>query len=105
MLEDVVAEFDIQGLELDCALFAWDADFRFLNGEWTYNNFSSIKWQKMHKADKILYFKSAYRILLAHARQGMIVFIPDSSDTDHIRGHEFYDGTYNYLKEEGITEL
>lgn len=28
-LEDVVSEFDIQGLELDYSIVAWDADFRF----------------------------------------------------------------------------
>ena len=29
MLEDVVTEFDIQGLELDYSIVAWDADFRY----------------------------------------------------------------------------
>ena len=37
MLEDVVTEFDIQGLELDYALIAWDADYRFYNGKWKSN--------------------------------------------------------------------
>ena len=35
-LEDVVTEFDIQGLELDYSIVAWDADFRFENNEWHY---------------------------------------------------------------------
>ena len=105
MLEDVVTEFDIQGLELDYTLVAWDADFRFVNGEWTYNNFSGNKWQTMHNADKILYLKNAYRVLLTRARQGMVIFIPEGSDTDHTRAREYYDGTYNYLKEIGLQEL
>lgn len=105
MLEDVVTEFDIQGLELDYTLVAWDADFRFTNGEWTYNNFSGNKWQTMHNADKILYLKNAYRVLLTRARQGMVIFIPEGSDTDHTRAREYYDGTYNYLKEIGLQEL
>ena len=105
MLEDVVTEFDIQGLELDYTLVAWDADFRFVNGEWTYNNFSGNKWQTMHNADKILYLKNAYRVLLTRARQGMVIFIPEGSDTDHTRACEYYDGTYNYLKEIGLQEL
>ena len=105
MLEDVVTEFDIQGLELDYTLVAWDADFRFVNGEWTYNNFSGNKWQTMHNADKILYLKNAYRVLLTRARQGMIIFVPKGSDTDHTRAREYYDGTYNYLKEIGLQEL
>ena len=105
MLEDVVTEFDIQGLELDYTLVAWDADFRFTNGEWTYNNFSGNKWQTMHNADKILYLKNAYRVLLTRARQGMVIFIPEGSDTDHTRAREYYDGTYNYLKGIGLQEL
>lgn len=105
MLEDVVTEFDIQGLELDYTLVAWDADFRFTNGEWTYNNFSGNKWQTMHNADKILYLKNAYRVLLTRARQGMIIFVPKGSDTDHTRAREYYDGTYNYLKGIGLQEL
>lgn len=105
MLEDVVTEFDIQGLELDYTLVAWDADFRFINGEWTYNNFSGNKWQTMHNAEKILYLKNAYRVLLTRARQGMVIFIPKGSDTDHTRAREYYDGTYNYLKEIGLQEL
>lgn len=38
-LEDVVSEFDIQGLELDYSIVAWDSDFRFDGTEWTYYNF------------------------------------------------------------------
>ena len=105
MLEDVVTEFDIQGLELDYTLVAWDADFRFANGEWTYNNFSGNKWQTMHNAEKILYLKNAYRVLLTRARQGMVIFVPKGSDTDCTRAREYYDGTYNYLKEVGFKEL
>ncbi len=105
MLEDVVTEFDIQGLELDYTLVAWDADFRFVNGEWTYNNFSGKKWQTMHNAEKILYLKNAYRVLLTRARQGMVIFVPEGSDSDHTRTHEFYDGTYNYLKSLGLQEI
>ena len=37
MLEDIVTEFDIQGLEIDYSVMAWDADFRYENGAWTYN--------------------------------------------------------------------
>ena len=105
MLEDVVTEFDIQGLELDYTLVAWYADFRFVNGEWTYNNFSGNKWQTVRNPEKILYLKNAYRVLLTRARQGMVIFIPEGSDTDHTRAHDYYDGTYNYLKEIGLQEL
>lgn len=45
-LEDVVSEFDIQGLELDYSLVAWDGDFRFDGTQWTYNSFVGNRWQK-----------------------------------------------------------
>ena len=104
-LEDVVSEFDIQGLELDYTIVAWDADFRMTNGRWTYNGFVGDKWQNINSEERRLYLKNAYRVLLTRARQGMIIFVPQGSDTDPTRPREFYDGTYNYLKELGIVEM
>ena len=97
-LEDVVTEFDIQGLELDYAIVAWDADFRFVDGGWTYNNFSGSKWNTIRDPERILYLKNTYRVLLTRARQGMVIFIPEGSDTDNTRAREFYDGTFYYFK-------
>ena len=98
-LEDVVTEFDIQGLEIDYSVLAWDADFRFVNGEWTYYNFTGNKWNKVNSEENRLYLKNAYRVLMTRARQGMAIFIPKGSDEDLTRQRSFYDGTYNYLKE------
>lgn len=33
-LEDVVTEFDVQGLEVDYSIVCWDADFRIKEGKW-----------------------------------------------------------------------
>lgn len=96
-LEDVVTEFQIQGLELDYTIVAWDADFRYING-WTYNKFSGTKWQNINSDDNKNYLKNAYRVLLTRARQGMAIFIPNGDDSDETRLRKFYDGTYNYLK-------
>ena len=98
-LEDVVTEFDIQGLEIDYSVLAWDADFRFVDGEWTYNNFTGNKWNKVNSEENRLYLKNAYRVLMTRARQGMAIFIPKGSDEDATRQRSFYDETYNYLKE------
>lgn len=98
-LEDVVTEFDIQGLEIDYSVLAWDADFRFVNGEWTYNNFTGNKWNKVNSEENRLYLKNAYRVLMTRARQGMAIFIPKGNDEDTTRQRSFYDETYNYLKE------
>lgn len=104
-LEDAATEFDIQGLELDWALVAWDADFRFVQGTFQYYNFVGTKWNKINKKENISYRKNAYRVLLTRARQGMVIFIPNGEDSDRSRGKCFYDGTYDYLKSIGINEL
>lgn len=105
MLEDVVSEFDVQGLELDYSVVAWDADFRFDGEQWTYNNFVGNLWMNVASEDRKLYLKNAYRVLLTRARQGMVIFIPEGSDTDGTRKREWYDGTYEYLHALGIFEL
>lgn len=102
MLEDVVTEFDIQGLELDYSVIAWDADYRYVNGNWTYNSFVGNHWNNVNSEEKRLYLKNAYRVLLTRARQGMSIFIPSGSDDDRTRKREWYDGIYGYLKEIGI---
>ena len=101
-LEDVVSEFDIQGLELDYSIVAWDADFRFNGTEWTYYNFVGSRWQNVASDERKLYLKNAYRVLLTRARQGMIMFIPEGSATDDTRKCEWYDATFNYLRDMGI---
>ena len=104
-LEDVVSEFDIQGLEIDYSVVAWDADYRFCNGEWTYNNFVGNRWNSVNSEERKLYLKNAYRVLLTRARQGMAIFVPKGSDEDVTRKREFYNQTYDYLKEIGIDEI
>ena len=97
-LEDVVSEFDIQGLELDYTIVAWDGDFRFDGKNWTYNSFVGNKWQNINSADKKLYLKNAYRVLLTRARQGMAIYVPEGDESDVTRIPEYYDKTYEYLK-------
>ncbi|MDD6727805.1 MAG: DUF2075 domain-containing protein [Eubacteriales bacterium] len=104
-LEDVVTEFDIQGLELDYSIVAWDADFRFDGQKWTYNSFVGNKWNVVRSKEKQLYLKNAYRVLLTRARQGMAIFVPNGSNTDKTRKCEYYDKTYEYLKNLGIDTL
>lgn len=105
MLEDVVSEFDIQGLELDYSVVAWDADYRYADGEWTYHNFVGNRWINVSSEERRLYLKNAYRVLLTRARQGMAIFVPAGSDDDQTRKREWYDGIYGYLKEIGISEV
>lgn len=104
-LEDCATEFDVQGLELDWSIVAWDADFRYNGCEWTYNNFNGSKWNHINDESNKLYLKNAYRVLLTRARQGMIVYIPKGNEADATRLPEFYNETYYFLKEIGIEEI
>ena len=97
-LEDVVTEFDIQGLELDYTIVAWDADFRMFNGEWTYNSFVGNKWCNINSQENKMYLKNAYRVLLTRARQGMVIYIPKGDDSDPTRKSAFYNKTFDFLK-------
>lgn len=96
-LEDAATEFDIQGLELDWACLAWDADLRYTSGGWEYKKFRGSSWQNINDENRALYLKNAYRVLLTRARQGMIIFVPEGSDGDPTRRRHFYDGTYEHL--------
>ena len=104
-LEDCATEFDVQGLELDWAIVAWDADFRYSGTGWTYHHFVGSKWNNIHDEIRKNYLKNAYRVLLTRARQGMIIFIPTGNPEDKTRLPDFYDKTYNYLKKIGIEEI
>lgn len=104
-LEDVVTEFDIQGLELDWVCMAWDADFRFADNQWENWSFIGSKWQRIRKEERQAYQKNAYRVLLTRARQGMALFVPEGDDSDHTRPKEYYDSTYQYLRNIGIEEI
>ena len=103
--EERSLEQPIQGLELDYSVVAWDADYRYVDGEWTYNNFVGHHWTNVSSEERRLYLKNAYRVLLTRARQGMAIFVPTGSDEDQTRKREWYNGIYNYLREIGITEL
>lgn len=104
-LEDVATEFHVQGLELDWACVIWDADFRYSENGWSHHSFCGDRWNKINKAERKQYLKNAYRVLLTRARQGMIIVVPEGDSEDATRHASFYDGTYSYLKEIGVTEV
>ena len=110
-LEDTLTEFKVQGLEIDWACVAWDADLR-LSGDrkrWTHHQLrSGTVWQRINKPINQKYQINAYRVLLTRARQGMVIVVPNGDHgypPDETRKPEWYDGIYNYLKEVGIKEI
>lgn len=104
-LEDVATEFDVQGLELDWSLVAWDADLRMVNGSFEHWRFSGTSWQKRSKAESQRYLENAYRVLLTRAREGMVIFVPEGDADDATRLPAFYQGVADYLAECGVKMI
>jgi hypothetical protein len=104
-LEDAATEFQVQGLELDWVCVAWCGDFRFADSRWSYHDFRGDRWCNIGNPDNRIYLRNAYRVLLTRARQGMVVFVPPGDPNDPTRSPAFFDSTFDYLKELGITEI
>lgn len=104
-LEEVASEFDVQGLELDYTIVAWDANFRFVDGSFKPFNFRGRAWNNVNIESRQRYLKNSYRVLLTRARQGMVIYVPNGCKDDKSRNPEYYNGTYEYLKSIGIEEI
>ena len=104
-LEHVATEFHIQGLELDWVCVTWDADFRYSKKGWEHRSFRGSRWTQIRKEERKNYLKNAYRVLLTRARQGMVIVVPSGDSKDQTRKPEFYNRTYEYLKDIGFTEI
>ena len=83
-MEVAASEFKIQGLEIDYAVVVWEADYRYLDGKFTYNNFAGSSWSKVNNPIAQNYQKNSYRVLLTRARQGYIIYVPKGSPEDVI---------------------
>jgi hypothetical protein len=101
-LEDVATEFQVQGLEVDWACVAWDADLRRTREGWAHHDFRGARWNRVRKPENQRYLLNSYRVLLTRARQGMILFVPKGGVKDDTRRPDFYDATFDYLKSVGI---
>lgn len=104
-LEDAATEYQIQGLELDWVCVTWDADLRRAGGGWQHRSFNARGWRNIRAPERQRYLVNAYRVLLTRARQGMVIFVPPGDASDPTRLPEFYDATYNYLREVGIPSI
>lgn len=104
-LEVAASEFKVQGLELDYALLAWDADFRYTTEAFDYFKFRGTKWYHVNQEQRQRYMKNAYRVLLTRARQGLVIYVSEGSEEDSSRNRDYYNKTFQYLKSSGIEEL
>jgi len=83
----------------------WDADFRYSEDGWRHFSFRGKKWQRINKAERQMYLKNAYRVLLTRARQGMVIVVPQGDVDDWTRPPAFYDDTFTYLKSIGLPTI
>jgi Uncharacterized conserved protein (DUF2075) len=104
-LEDAATEFQVQGLELDWACVTWDGDLRFTGSDWSFHDFRGDRWCNVASSDNRRYLRNAYRVLLTRARQGMVIFVPPGDASDPTRSPDFYDPTFNYLRQLGVPAL
>jgi len=84
---------------------AWDADFRHTPAGWEHWSFTSDRWNRIKKFERQIHQKNAYRVLLTRARQGMVVVVPPGDAADPTRKPEFYDPTFEYLREVGFSAI
>jgi capsule polysaccharide modification protein KpsS len=59
----------------------------------------------VNSADRQLYLKNAYRVILTRARQGMVIYVPTGSDADQTRLPSFYEGIFSYLIKCGLVAV
>lgn len=104
-LEITATEFDIQGLEIDWSIVAWDGDLRHNGHDFEHWNFRGKSWERVASRERQQYLTNAYRVLLTRARQGMVIFLPQGEPNDPTRPHKYFDGTFGYLKGVGIPEI
>jgi len=104
-LEDAATEFDIQGLELDWVGICWDANLRREGNQWKPYYFRGTRWERITDDTRAAYLANSYRVLLTRARQGMAIYVPAGSDIDDTRIPDFYEQTYAFLCECGITKI
>jgi hypothetical protein len=76
-LETAISEFGCQGLELDLPLLCWGPDLRWNGSKWE----SHLGRARVVKDPHRLRL-NAYRVLLTRGRDGLVVFVPPTSELD-----------------------
>ncbi|TBR20694.1 DUF2075 domain-containing protein [bacterium] len=80
-LDKVVTEFQVQGLELDCAVLAWGSDFIWNGSRWS-NDLARGYKDKNAVKDPFKLRLNSYRVLLTRGRDGTVIFVPEDARLD-----------------------
>ncbi len=103
-LETVQNQYQVQGMELDHTVVAWDLDLRRSATGWAAYRLAGASWNSDRAADIA---KNSYRVLLTRARKGLVLFVPpgDLSGDDETRPCEAYDAIAAYLTACGAVPI
>lgn len=102
-LEVAASQFECQGLELDWGGLCWGEDFLWQpDGGWCYSRLNGASRGRVPREMKQRFIRNAYRVLLTRAREGMVIFVPQGSDTDPTRPSYLFDATAAYLSACGV---
>ena len=104
-LEETATEFDVQGLELDYSIIAWDQKIMFDGTKWIYQKFNYREWSLESEETKINYLVNSMRVLLTRSRQGYVLFLPKKIENDLTFDKDLIENTYKLLKQIGIEEI
>ena len=99
MLEQTQNQYQIQGLEIDYALVAWDADLRRQDSDWVCYNIKGGGWNRSRNTQEHEARRNSYRVLLTRSRKGMIIYVPlgDREGRDLTREPVYYQGIVDFL--------
>jgi hypothetical protein len=108
-LEVFATEFEIQGLELDWIGLCWGGDYIWSaeTKRWIARMLSHKKqtsWSTIKQAQKQIFRRNAYRVLLTRARMGLVIFVPQGDRNDPTRTPEDFDATCAFLHGCGVRE-
>jgi hypothetical protein len=103
-LETVQNQYQVQGLELDYTIVAWDLDLRRNGGEWQSHKIAGDGWRRDRHSGIA---SNGYRVLLTRSRRGMALFVPvgDLSGRDDTRPPREYDAIAAFLSDCGVATL
>ena len=89
-LDQPITEFMCQGLELDLPVVCWGSDMRWAGIDW---EITPIR-RRFPLRDPEQIVRNAYRVLLTRGRDGLVLFVPPSSQ---------FDETASFLAEAGVV--
>lgn len=106
-LEVPANEYACQGLELDFICLCWGGDLLWdsTNRKWRTARLSGTGWQRVENDNGRRFLLNSYRVLLTRAREGLLLWVPNGSESDATRPSTAFNATAKLLVQCGATDL